>query len=505
MDQIEKPPTPSESGEPLAPLPASSPVPTGQWERVKELFPKSALESIGFDVESWLGPSQNSKRERLKSLLLNGRLIVSLLTAGSLLLTLGAFSAVFTNFGSLLVAFAMCSVSFRQRLVARYAIVALLVLGAFLFLSSPLLGKPVYDAGLVALNTFTDPSERIIWGDPSHREVPGYEDMPDQVFVETGDGIQIVDTTTEAGKDLVMRGIKTDLGERFLQAIGLMLNGSAMALAGIGTTSRLLGVTRAPSSIADRSGLFDGLSRRTIAALAMLALGFATAIIGGVFGDLLNDIFDDRLYYLPGEGVNREAQGVAFSMLILYKAKYLGYMAWSLGIILLLIGTPRRKLFAWFDRRALNGGRPWDPVLKKTGVWLLAIGILGGIIQFHAVVGFFVGTGREILLITTGDWEVLLEEPRWLGTLVTILDLWAAGCWLGIVFLGAGSKTVRKTIGKIYGMAGRMGSTRSSSGSSSSTPSQSGNSGGNETGQVSGGAIQAGQAAEARRRGGRGR
>ena len=341
-------------------------------------------------------------------------------------------------------------------MITRFVIVALLVPGIVLFLSAALLGKPVYDAGLLILNSVSDPTERTFWVDPNHRDVPGYENMPDRVFVETGDGIQNVGTTTEAGRDLAFWGIKTDLGEKYLRTLGLLLNGPAMVLAGLGTASRLMGITRAPPSISGRPGPFDGLSRRTRIGLIMMTLGFASAIVGTVFGDLLDEIFDDRLYYIPGEGVNREAQGVAFSMLFLYKAKWLGYMAWSLGIILLLIGTPRRQLFAWFDRRALNGGRWFDPILKKAGVWFFSVGILGAIVQYTGVAGFFAGIRREILLMTTGDMKVLYEEPEWLLTLYSTLELWALASLLGMILVGVGSKTVRMIIALIYGMAGQM-------------------------------------------------
>ena len=238
-----------------------------------------------------------------------------------------------------------------------------------------------------------------------------------------------------------------------------------------------------------------------------MTLGFAMAAVGAGVGDFLDSIFDDRLYYLPGEGVNREAQGIAFSMLFLYKAKWLGYLAWSLGIILLLVGTPRRKLFAWYDRRV---GLPWDPFLKKTGTWLFAIGTVGAVIQFYGVAGVFLGTVREIQLMTTGDMQVLVEVPGWFRTLDTILDTWALANILGMIIFGAGSKTVRRIILTI----GSLGSSGSSSGSGTSTSNQSsgsgeGGSGASGSGEVaSGGAAQAGQAAEAAGRwggGGRGR
>ena len=504
---ISGPPDACESGATTAPLGSSAPEPTSRLERLKQQAPEEALNFLRFDAESWLGPAQNGKRERLKYLLLNGKFILLLLAVGALLgATLGAFSAAAANLGSLLIAIAMCCLSFRIRLVARYAMVALLVPGIVIFVFAAPLGEPVYDAGVLVLNSVTDPSDRSFWVDPNHRDVPGYDDMPDWVFVETGDGVQRVDTTTEAGRDLAMWGIKTDLGEKYLQALSLLLSGPAMVLASLGVASRLMGITRAPPALAGRPGLFDGLSRRTKIGLILMALGFAMAAVGAGLGDFLDSIFDDRLYYLPGEGVNREAQGVAFSMLFLYKAKWLGYLAWSLGIILLLVGTPRRKLFAWYDRRA---GLPWDPVLKKTGTWLFAIGILGAVVQFHGVAGVFLGTVREIQLMTTGDMQVLVEVPGWFRTLDTILDLWALGNILGMIIFGAGSKTVRSIVMTIASWTQNLGSSGSSSGSGTSTSSQSSGSGASGSGEVaSGGAAQAGQAAEAARgwgRGGRGR
>ena len=115
MDQQEKhqAPTPSEPENALAPLPPSTPEPSNRRDRFIAQFPSSALNMIGFDAELWFGTALNSKRERFKHLLLNGRFIVLLLVVGSLLqATLGAFSAAAVNLGIILVAIAMCSLPF---------------------------------------------------------------------------------------------------------------------------------------------------------------------------------------------------------------------------------------------------------------------------------------------------------------------------------------------------------------------------------------------------------
>ncbi len=115
MDQQEKPqaPTPSEPENALVPLPQSTPEPSNRWDRFIAQFPSSALNMVAFDVELWFGPAQNSKRERLKHLLLSGRFIVLLLVVGSILqAALGAFSAAALNLGIILVTIAMCSLSF---------------------------------------------------------------------------------------------------------------------------------------------------------------------------------------------------------------------------------------------------------------------------------------------------------------------------------------------------------------------------------------------------------
>ena len=493
------PPDAVESGATSAPFPPSDPEPASALDRLKKHMPENVLKFLQFDAESWLGPAQNGKRERLKYLLLNGQFIVLLLVVGALLGgTLGAFSAPVAALGSSLIALAICFLSFRVRLITRHVIVALMVPGIVISMLATPLGNEAYDAGLLALNSVTDPAERSFWVDPAHRDVPGYEDMPDRVFVETGDGIQSVDTTTEAGRDLALWGIKTDLGEKYLLTLGQLLGAPAMFLACLGIASRLMGITRAPPSIADQPGLFDGLSRRTKIGLILMTLGFALGIAGAGLGDLLDAIFDDRLYYIPGESVNWEAKGVGFSMLFLYKAKWLGYLTLWLGAILLLVGTPRRKLFAWYDQR---GGGPWNPILKKTGTWLFAVGALGSVIQFYGVSGFFLGTIREVQFMTTGDMRVLVEVPGWFRTLDTILDTWALASILGMLLFGIGSKTVRG----ILMMIARLASSGSSSGGDSSTPSQPSGSGASGSGEpISGGAARAGAAAEAARRGGRG-
>ena len=501
LSPIPGPPDAGECGATSEPLALSAPERAPALERLKKRLPESAPNFLRFDSEPWLGPGRYGKRERLKYLLLNGQFIILLLAVGAILWGFpGAFFAPMADFGSSLVALAMCFLSFRLRLIARYVIAALMVPGIVIFLVATPLGKPVYDAGLLALNSVTDPSERSFWVDPDYRDVPGYEDMPDWVFVETDDGIQRVDTTTEAGRDLAMWGIKTDLGERYLRTLGRLLGSPAMFLACLGVASRLMGITRAPRSIADRPGLFDGLSRRTRVGLILMTLGFAFGTAGAGLGDLLDAIFDDRLYYLPGQGVNREALGVAFTLMFLYKAKWLGYMALWLGVILLLTGTPRRKLFAWYDRRALNGGRRSDPPLKKTGTWLFSIGILGAVVQYYGVTGFFLGTGREILLMTTGDLQVLHQTPGWFRTIDTVLGLWALSSFLGMIFIAAGSKTVRRIIAAISLVTRGFGSSGSNSGSGSSTSSpSSGSDTGGSSDAISGGAAQAGQAAEAAR------
>ena len=514
------------TAEPDETLSSSSPTVAGQLGRLKDRIPESVQTFIGFDAESWLGPAQNGKRERINHLLLNGRFIVALLAAGALLLVMGAASSGVTFFGVSLILLALCSMSFRMKMVAKYTIVAILSVAIFVNMLATFLAVPAYDSGLIALNSFTDPSERSFWPDPNHREIPGYENMPARVFVETGDGVQVVDTTTDAGRDLALWGIKANVGEQLLRTVAEMFAGVGIALACLGIASRLSRLTRTPASISDKPGLFDGIGRLNRITLIVLPVGLASLSIGLGFGNFLDEILDETSYYYPGGGVNQDALAVGFSLMILNYTEYLGYVAVAMGIFLFLAGTPRRLLFAWFDRRALlDGGKPWDPILKKTGVALTAIGILMSLLGFWTRFNFL--RVQEFVFATTGNWQLLIEEPEWLRTLLTTLGFWPAPLWGGVALFLVGSNTLRKIVGMIWVLAGRMNSSSSSSYSGSYTSSYSSDSGGSGSGGsggsgsggsggsgssgsggsgsgevISGGAYRASQAAAAARSGG---
>ena len=499
------------AAEPDETLSSPSPTVVGQLEHLNDRILESLQTFIGFDAESWLGPAQNGKRERLSHLLVNGRFIVALLAAGALLLVVGAASSGVTFFGVSLILLALCSISFRMKMVARYAIVATLSVAIFVNMLATFLAVPVYDSGLIALNSFTDPSERSFWPDPTHREIPGYENMPARVFVETGDGVQVVDTTTDAGRDLALWGIKANVGEQLLRTVAEMFAGVGIALACLGIASRLSKLTRTPASISDKPGLFDRIGRLNRITLIVLPVGLASLSIGLGFGNFLDEILDETSYYYPGGGVNQDALAVGFSLMILHYAEYLGYIAVALGIFPFLAGTPRRLLFAWFDRRGLQGGYPWDPILKKTGVVLTAIGILMSVFGFWLRFNFL--KVQEFVFATTGNWQLLNEEPEWLRTLLTTLDFWPAPLWGGVALFLVGSKTVRKYVGRTLHLIHVLGSWAGSSTGGSSTPSQSSSSGGTAssgsggTGSgevISGGAIRASQAAQGGRMGGGG-
>ena len=201
-----------------------------------------------------------------------------------------------------------------------------------------------------------------------------------------------------------------------------------LLIAGIDLAARLAGIKRAsdPDPAEDRVLRFGRPMRL---ALFALVAGLAAVIIGAAPQEILDELLESGVRYTRAGGINAEAEFLLWPMLILDKLEGLGYIAITLGTFGVALGAPRRRLSAWFDRRAGQpGARRYDAVIKKVGAVLLLAGFGAYWIDSYVVDQFLLPTIREIVIIASGDWSFLddpANHPEWLQVVLAPLDIWA--------------------------------------------------------------------------------
>lgn len=446
-------------------------------------------------------PDPGNLKNRVAELALDGKVIAILSIVGVLItLVLGHISSFVALFGSLLIAWALCAVSFRLKLAARFVVAALMLIALFHLASSPFVGRAYYDVGLMVVNSLSDPAERdFFWPDPEYMDIKGV------VVVDTWSGLQSFTTDTDAGMAAAIRGIKSEMSGYVMRFAAGMFSLAALVLVCLGVGSRMVGLTSIPAS-ATSPDLFRDLVPRDRISLAAVCIGAAAGFIGMYPQTFLSEIIEDFDYFV---GLSPEAQslhGLYWPMMVLDKVQALGFITAYVGALVILLGTPRRKLFEWFDQRALDpqAGR-FDAPLKKIGLTLLVIGIHIFIIKEYVAQIFLIGSYFEIsnVMWDSGfSWE-FASYPGWLQIVLNILYVWVPFVVLGIVMFFAGSKTFRLIVRLIIALLLRF--TPSGSGGGSTTTSSSGSSGSSQQSGstvISGGAFQASQ--RAARGGGRG-
>ena len=347
---------------------------------------------------------------------------------------------------------AIAAAAFHFRLATRYLVVALALVAGFLALTAPDLGNPIYTAGLLALNAVTDPATRGFWPDPAHMELGA------SVVIETGGQLRVVETASEAGRSEAVAAISSDRGTGIVEYISELMILIGLLVAGIDLAARLAGIKRAsdPDPAEDRVLRFGRPMR---VALFALVAGLAAVIIGAAPQEILNELLESGVRYTRAGGINPEAEFLLWPMLILDKLEGLGFIAITLGTLGIALGAPRRRLSAWFERRAGQPGAwRYDAVIKKAGAVLLLAGFGAYWIDSYVIDQFLLPSVREIVIIASGD-GLFLDDPTnypgWLQIVLAPLEFWPLVVASGVVVLAVGSKTVRGSLGQLAAISRR--------------------------------------------------
>ncbi len=365
-------------------------------------------------------PSASSGGEDLsKQFLLSGKFIAVLFLAALILAALTPFADVFGQLSLIVLALAICALCYRLRLAMRFLICALVLVGMSLYVARPMLSETLYDVGLKVLSSYGDPGERGFWPDPAKM------DLPDSVVTEVpyGDGLEGFNTTTEEGRAGAISGLKYENGAKYLEYAAAALLITGLVVACLGTALRLLGITREPVSASGEPGLLERINSFDRVGLIMVTVGWIAFLAGLLPQELINNAFEKSTGtyggtgYLRGEGILWDAKHLYLPMVILDKVEFIGTASLLLGILVVMLGTPRRILC----RRGLQFWRrsnEEDILFKNVGVVLMAFGGVVYILNFLILQGFLIPTIREIGIIATGNWD-FFPYPGWL----VILDI----------------------------------------------------------------------------------
>ena len=364
-------------------------------------------------------PAPSSGQDLRNQFLLSGKSIAVLFLAALILAALTLFADIFGQLSLIVLALAICALCYRLRLAMRILICALVLVGISLYVARPMLSETFYDAGLLVLSSYGDPGERGFWPDPAKM------DLPDTVVTEVpyGDGLEGFATTTDEGRAGAIAGLKYENGAKYLEYAAAALLITGLVIACLGTALRLLGITREPPSTSGEPGLFERINQFDRVGLIMVTLGWIAFLTGLLPQELINNVFEKSTGtyggtdYLRGEGILWDAKHLFLPMMILDKVEFIGTASLLLGILTVLLGTPRRILC----RRGLQFWRranEEDVMFKNVGVVLMAFGGFVYVFNFLIFQGFLIPTIREIGIIATGNWD-FFPYPGWL----VILDI----------------------------------------------------------------------------------
>ena len=389
-------------------------------------------------------PASSGREDLSKQFLLSGKFIAVLFLAALILAALTLFADIFGQISLIVLALGICALCYRLRLAMRILICALVLIGIGLYAARPMLSETFYDVGLAVLSSYGDPGERAFWPDPAKM------DLPDSVVTEVpyGDGLEGFNTTTDEGRAGAIAGLKYETGARYLEYAAAALLISGLVVACLGTALRLLGITREPVSASGEPGLLERINPFDRVGLIMVTLGWIAFLAGLLPQELINNAFEKSTDtyggtgYLRGEGILWDAKHLFLHMMLLDKVEFIGTASLLLGILVVLLGTPRRILC----RRGLQFWRrsnEEDVLFKNVGVVLMTFGGFVYILNFLIFQGFLIPTIREIGIIATGNWD-FFPYPGWL----VILDIVAGAIAIisavaGMISFVLGSRTGR--------------------------------------------------------------
>ena len=130
--------------------------------------------------------------------------------------------------------------------------------------------------------------------------------------------------------------------------------GIGLVLVSIGLAFRLLGLTKEPEPTTALSEFIKRMGRYNRAGMVLPAIGIPVFVIGLAPQEII-----DSFFFLPqgtdcfrAQGIRLEADTLYWPLVFLDKVGFIGGVCFWLGIVALLLGVPRRVLFAYILRRA---------------------------------------------------------------------------------------------------------------------------------------------------------
>ena len=292
--------------------------------------------------------------------------------------------------------------------------------------------------------------------------------------------------------------------------------GIGLAIVSAGLAARMLGFTRAPNPPTTLIQFIDRLSRYNRAGMVLPAIGIPLFILGLAPQEFIDTFFfkPEGTDYVRGGGIRPEAAALFWPLMFLDKVESLGAFCFWLGITLLVLGVPRRLLFAYILKRGEAIARAAQAragiqksmkqklaSLRKYGpdhrdedldavdeayaimfyISLFVFGMLTLFFVDNILDGFIIATVQEFGISLTGDWRFLSGDnyPGWLIVLDGVLRAVGAICGgFGLIMLIISLRTFRKLMSGVESVLdaipasppARSGSaTTTSSGSEEST------------------------------------
>lgn len=251
--------------------------------------------------------------------------------------------------------------------------------------------------------------------------------------------------------------------------------GIALALLSFGLATRLLGITRVPEPATGLMKFIEGLGKYNRTGMVLPAIGIPLFVIGLAPQELIDSFFyqPHGTEYHRGQSLAPDASALYWPLMILDKVEYVGKFCFVAGIILLLLGAPRRILFDLMLRFAYmmkgsserseaiqnltststsirqkvssirpgSSGDETDAVecvqLIQFGLKLFTFGILGLLLLGHVLEGFLIPTGAEIADIFVKDLDLFYfsweDYPGWLTASVAVIR------FVSVIVGGAGA------------------------------------------------------------------
>ena len=271
------------------------------------------------------------------------------------------------------------------------------------------------------------------------------------------------------------------LRDTTLESVAAFVYGIGIAVFFIDFAARLLGYSKPPETATDTSVFIAGMGLYDVLGALLVAGGIPLFIIGLAPQEIIDSFFYEPYGtgYFRASGIRQEAAVLFWPMMVLDKIEFIGAFSFFLGIVILLLGLPRRILFALIMRRARsllaadekrktedqasrkvgdaeeNVSSPIDEAyVIQFGIALIVFGFLTFVFVEQVIERFLIPTILEIGVEVTRNYAVLYttwgDYPWWLKALLIVLRVVGAiagmiGALLVIVHLRTFQRSLRAT------------------------------------------------------------